>query len=95
MALTDLQMPTKEVLYGNINSKARAIVMHMTEWKLFAEFLADMDSADLDNLNVPAAVQTNLARFRVALNEMVSLYEGNDVEPTNNPKEVMDLCRSI
>ena len=95
MALTELQMPIKQVLYGHINSKARSITNHMAEWKLFAEFLADMGPSDLTGINVPADVQTDLAKFRTALNEIISLFEGNAVTPTNNPKDVMDLCRAL
>ncbi len=95
MALTELQLPTKDVLYGHVNSKARALRNNMAELKLFAEFLADMDAGDLTGIGVPAAVQLILSDFRIALNEIISLFEGNSVTPTNNPQDIMDLCRAL
>lgn len=95
MALTELQLPTKQTLYNNINGTARAITTRMNEWKLLAEFLSDMDANDLTTIGVPGDVQSDLAEFRTALNEIVSLFEGNSVTPTYNPQNTMDTCRAL
>lgn len=56
----------------------------------------DIDAADLDAIGVaPGQVRTDLVDFRIMINEMISLWEGNTVTPTNAPNEVVDKIRAM
>lgn len=96
MALTELQLPAKAGFYNDIQSVASEISRFMNRWKLVSEFLDDMATADMDTMGIPAgAIRTDLANFRVALAEIVSLYEGNSVTPTNAPDNIVDSVRRM
>jgi hypothetical protein len=96
MALTELQLPTKAEFYRVIQSIASDIDNCMRRWEAVAEFVARMDTADLDAMSVAAGVvRTDLVDFRIALNNLVSLYNGNSVTPAKNPSTVIDSLRRI
>ena len=96
MALTELQLPAKTEFYRVIQSIASDIDNCMRRWEAVAEFVARMDTADLDAMSVAAGVvRTDLVDFRIALNNLVSLYNGNAVTPAKNPSTVIDSLRRI
>lgn len=96
MALTELQLPTKENFYRNISHAATEMDNLMTRWRNLSEFIAMMDVADLDAMGVATGqLRIDLVDFRTLLDEMVSLYDGNSVTPTNTPSEVIDKIRMM
>ena len=96
MALTELQLPTKTDLYNNLQAIAGEIVGRMLRWQEASEFLAKLELADLDALGIAAGqVRTDLVNFRTALDQIVSVYNGEAVTPTLSPAEVMDAVRRM
>lgn len=96
MALTELQLPTKATFYGRLQSAANEMDDLMRNWKDIAEFVDNVANADLDAMGVAAGqVRTDLTDFKVVIDEMVSLYEGNAVTPTNNPSSIIDKIRRM
>jgi len=96
MALTELQLPTKEDFYRNIQHAATEMNNIMRRWQDMAEFLATVDAADMTSIGVPTGqVRTDLVEFRTAVEEIISLYQGNSVTPTNVPDAVMDKIRRM
>jgi len=96
MALTEVQLPTKDQLYRDLQSVAGEIRSRMERWRLAADFIGQMDTDDLDAIGVPAGqVRTDLQQFRTTLNEIVALLEGEAVTPTNNPSDVLDKIRKM
>lgn len=96
MALTELQLPTKVDFYNRLRHAATEMDNVMTKWANLSEFIAMMDSSDLDAMGVATGqLRTDLVSFRILLDEMVSLYDGNSVTPTNPPNQVIDKIRSI
>lgn len=96
MPQTEIQLPTKDRFYNDIQSIAGEIRSRMERWRLAADFLASMDATDLDALGVPTGdIRIDLVEFRIVLNEVVSLLEGNAVTPTYNPSTVLDKVRKI
>lgn len=71
MPLTDLQRPTIERLYRDVQSIADEMTSRMLRWQEASEFIQTMDAADLDAIGVPAGqIRTDLQDFRVALDEL-------------------------
>jgi len=96
MALTELQLPTKAQFYSNVQSAATNIDGLMATYKKMAEFLAKMDTSDLDAMGIAAGqVRTDLVDFRVAVNEIIALYNGTATTPTKNPATVMAAIRRM
>lgn len=96
MALTELQLPTKESFYGNLQHAAKEMDNLMDRWKNLAEFIGMVGTADLDAMGVAAGqVRTDLVEFRTVLNEMLALYNGDAVTPTNAPNTVIDKIRMM
>ena len=94
MALTELQLPAKADFYRKIQHSASEMDNLMGKWKNLAEFIALVETSDLDAMGVaPGQVRTDLIDFRTVLNEMLSLYEGCAVTPTNSPDAVIDKIR--
>jgi len=96
MALTELQLPVKVNFYAKIQAAATEMDRLMDRWKNLSIFLARMQAVDLDAMSVATGeVRTDLVEFRTAIDEMLSLYAGNDVAPTNTPKDVIIKIRSM
>lgn len=96
MALSEIQLPTKTDLYQSVRAIATEMKRVMLRWNEASEFLATVETADLDSLGVPAGqVRTDLDEFRTALDEVIALFEGASVVPTNNPEIVMDKFRQM
>lgn len=96
MALTEIQLPIKADFYQGLRSVAGEMKSRMLRWKELSEFLAKMGTVDMDAMGIPAGeVRTDLTDFRVALNEVISLFEGNAVTPINSPEVVMDKFRKM
>ena len=96
MALTELQMPTKADFYRDMQSVAGEIKSRMARWQHMSEFIQRMGAADMDAMGIPVGqVRTDLGNFRVMLDELIDLYEGQAVTPTNVPDEVVDAIRRM
>jgi len=96
MALTEIQKPDKLDFYANVRAIAIEVKRVQLRWNEASEFLAGMGAADMDAMGIPAGqIRTDLANFRTALEEVVSLLGGSAVAPTNNPEAVMDKLRQM
>ncbi len=96
MALTELQLPTKSNFYGVLQSAATEMDNLILRWKNMAEFIAMVETSDLDAMGVDTGqVRTDLNNFKVVIDEIVSLYEGNAVTPVNAPNAVIDKIRAM
>ena len=96
MALTELQLPIKDRFYRALQAAATEMENLMTRWANLAEFVALVDTGDLDAMGVPSGqIRTDMVEFRTVLEEMVSLYSGNAVDPTNAPNAVIDKIRTL
>ncbi len=96
MALTELQLPIKDRFYRALQAAATEMDNLMTRWANLAEFVTLVETADLDAMGVPSGqIRTDMVEFRTVLEEMVSLYSGNAVDPTIAPNEVIDKIRAL
>lgn len=96
MPLTEIQLPEKERFYRDLQSIAGEIVSRMLRWQEASEFIQTMDSTDLDAIGVPSGqIRTDLQDFRTALDDVVSLFNGNPVTPSQSPAQVMDRVRKM
>lgn len=95
MALTSLQLPTLEKLKLSLIAIATEDKRRMLRITEVSEFLNTMDTSDLDALAVPQEIRDELIDLRIVLNEKVSLFNGNDVSPTVNHKDVINKIREM
>jgi len=96
MALTELQQPTKDEFYGNLQAAAGELIRIMTKLEHVYEFIDDVDVDTLNNMGVPAGVvRIDMDNFRNVLSEFVSLWNNNAVAPANNPQEMIDKIRRM
>lgn len=96
MALTELQLPTKERFYNALQQAATQMNELMDAWKNMSEFIANVEAADLDSMGVAAGqVRTDLVNFRTVLEEMVQFYEGTPTTATNPPSDVIEKVRRM
>ena len=94
MALTELQLPTKSSFYNRLQSVASEMDQIMQRWADMAEFIANVESSDLDTMGVPSGqIRTDLVEFRTAMEEVVAFYEGTPTTATNAPDGVVDKIR--
>lgn len=96
MALTELQLPSKTEFYRSLQNAASEMDALMLRWASMAEYLSRIETADLDSMGVAVgAVRTDLVDFRIAVNELVQLYNGTATTPTKNPSTVIDKIRRM
>lgn len=96
MTLTELQLPTKAEFYGRLQAAATEMDRVMVQWESLAEFVAEVETADLDTMGVAAGqVRTDLVDFRVMMEEVVSFYEGDATTATIAPDVVVDKIRKM
>ena len=96
MALSELQIPTKENFYNKIRSTSTQINGLINKWKDLSEFIGLVETVDLDTMGVPVGdIRTDLLDFRIMINEAVEFFEGGTVVPTKNPSEVIDKLRTM
>ena len=96
MALTELQLPTKTEFYKVLQNAASEINNLMARWRDLSEFIARIETVDLDAMTVPSGViRTDLVDFRVAVNEILALYDGTATTPAKNPSGVIEKVRKI
>jgi len=96
MALTELQLPSKDDFYRKIQAAATQMDTIVQRWADLAEFIGMVETTDLDAMGVPeGAVRLDLLDFRALLVEVGSFYSGNAVTPTNPPNAVIDKVRSM
>ncbi len=80
---------------GSINFEVQMDQLIHT-WRDLAEFIGMVDVADLDSMAVPAGeIRTDLVNFRTVLDEIIDLYDGTAVTPTNTPSAVIDRIRHM
>jgi len=96
MTLTELQLPSKDEFYANLQSLATSMNRLMDEWRNAADFIEDFDSNDLDTMGVPAGqVRTDLIDLRTILNEMHDFYTGTATTQTKVPEAIVDKIRRM
>lgn len=96
MALTELQLPTKDRFFAKVKNAADSMNNAMHQWSELAEFLANVETVDLDTMVIAAGqVRTDLVDFRIVLNEMVAFFEGTSTTQTKAPETIVDLVRSM
>jgi len=96
MALTELQLPTKENFYNKLQHAATEMDNLMMRWRNLSEFIAMMETSDLDAMGVATGqLRIDLVDFRILLNEIIALYDGNSVTPTKTPSAVIDKIRMM
>jgi len=96
MALTEIQLPNKAVFYNDLQKIAVDMNELMARWGFAADFLADVDGADMDAMGVPMGqIRTDLVNMRVAINELIAFYEGTSTTQTLPIKDVVDKIRRM
>jgi len=96
MALTELQLPTKELFYHELQEAATQMNRLMNNWRDLAEFLENVGVTDLDTMTVAAgAVRTDLVNFRIAINEFLSFFDGTASIQTVIPADIVDKIRRM
>ena len=96
MALTELQLPSKETFYRAVRGAATEMDNLMNKWRNLSEYIGFVGTVDLDAMGVaPGQVRTDLTNFRTAINELLDAWDGNAVTPTNVPADVVDKIRNI
>jgi len=96
MALTEIQLPTKQLLYDNLQEAATQMNKLMTAWRDLAEFIGRIDTSDLDAITVPVGQErTDLNNFRTAINEFLAFYDGTAQTQTVVLGDVVDLIRRM
>ena len=97
MALTEIQLPIKDNFYARLQDAANKLNKIIDEYTNIAEFISRMDSADLDAMGVATGqTRTDLVAFRTAIEDILSLWEGNAVSaPTISPQEAINRIRWI
>lgn len=96
MALTELQLPTKEHFYSKLKSAASQMNNLMEVWSEMAEFLEAMDESDLNVMGIaPGEVRTDIVDLRLLMQELVGFYDGTSTTRTNVPETVINKIRSL
>jgi hypothetical protein len=97
MALTEIQLPIKQNFYAKLQDAANKLDKTMEEYRRIQEFIGRMGTTDLDAMGVAAGqARTDLIAFKDAINQMLSLWDGNAVAaPEIAPSEAIDRIRWI
>jgi len=96
MALTELQIPTKDNFYAKLKNAATQMNNLMSTWTEMAELLEMMGTADLDAMGVAAGqVRIDIVDFRILMQEVVAFYDGTSTAQTNVPETVVNKIRSL
>ena len=96
MALTELQLPEKATFYSNVQNAATNMKRLMDEWQNMADFIANVDTDDLDAMGVAAGtVRTDLVQFRTVMQEFIDFFKGNSTTQTLVPDDIVDKIRNM
>jgi hypothetical protein len=96
MALTELQLPTKTELFGNLQALATNMNSILHQWEDATEFLADIETVDLDALGIAIGqVRTDLVDFRIVISEVVAFFRGTSTSQTKVPQDIIDRIRKM
>ena len=96
MALTEIQLPTKDEFYNNISSAATNMNGLMHQWQDLAQFIASAGIEDLDAMGIPTGtIRTDIVNFRTVLNEMAEFFNGTSTTQTVIPSDVVDKIRRM
>ena len=98
MALSELQLQIKANFYAKLQDAANKLDKVMDEYRRIAEFIGNINAADLDAMEVSDTDTTraDMVAFRTAIDEILSLWDGNAVaEPSIAPSAAIDKIRWI
>lgn len=96
MGLTELQLPAKIDFYNNLKTTATEMYNVIAKWKAVADFIGDIETADLDDIGVAAGqVRTDLTDFRTVLNEMIAFFAGESTSQTKIPANIIQKIRRM
>lgn len=96
MALSELQRPTKTLLYHELQEHATVQNRLLHGSADLAEFIADIDASDLTEIAVTdAASIADMADYRTALNELVAFCTGGATTRTVVLSEIIDKIRRM
>ena len=97
MALTEIQLMTKEEFYSRIRNLATNLENLLVQTRQVSEFIGWMGTADMDAMGLAiGAARTDLANFRTCLLEILDFYDnGGPITATNTPAEIIDKIRKM
>ena len=96
MALTELQLPDKATFYNELQHAASTMNNIMHTWRDIAEFIDNIDAADLDTIGVATGqVRTDLVALKLAMQELTAFYDGTATTQTNVPADIVDKIRRM
>jgi len=95
MALLELQIPTKETFYADIQSDASNLNILDRKTADASEFLAEFTGAVLTTMGIPSADQSAYADYRTMLDELQEWFAGNYTGQTVVPRNVIDQFRRM
>jgi len=96
MALTELQLPGKQEFYAKLRGAASQMNANINAWRDLSEFIGFIDTNDLDQIGVAAGqLRSDLGKFRQAILDVLSLWDGNAVTPVDPPGNVIDKIRDM
>ena len=97
MALTELQLPTKDTFYGNLQAEATNMKDAMNRLRDMADFLVNVETVDLDAMGVTNTgdIRSDMVDFRVAINDLVDFFDGSSLTQAKVPEEVIDVVRRM
>lgn len=97
MALTELQLPSKDLFYSELQDAATQMNRLMGTWSDLAEFISTVENVDLDSMGVATTgtVRTDLVNFRTAIEEFLAFFNGTATTQTVTPSDVIDKIRRM
>ena len=96
MPLSEIQRPTKTLLYNELQEHATVQNRLLHTSADLAEFIANIESADLTEMGVTDTDSiTDMADYRTALNELVAFCTGGTTTRTVVLSEIIDKIRRM
>lgn len=96
MAMTEIQLPTKDNFYRAVQAAATELDNIMLRLGNFSEFIGRMDVSDLNAIGVPQGqTRTDLTNLRTAINEIVAFYNGTSTAQTVVPADATEELRRL
>jgi len=94
MALTEIQMISKQDLYSILKNTASNLSNQMAQYRELSLSLARLDASDIAAMGITDAnVITDLAELRTSLSELVGFYYGTSTTRTNIPANSVGKIR--
>ena len=96
MALSELQRPTKDLLYHELQEHATVQNRQLHVSADLAEFIANIEASDLTEMAVTDEGSiTDMTDYRTALNELVAFCTGGATTRTIVLSEIIDKIRRM